>query len=84
MVLRLLVYWGLGVHAAIRGVYALAVICFAIPFTGPFGMWLATLAGVVFFAERFYWDGAIGIGLVAFNLVGNHLTKRRQQKTGNL
>jgi hypothetical protein len=78
MILRLLVYWGLGIHAAATGLHALAVLCFAIPFTGPFGMWLAMLASGIFFVERFYWGGAIAIGFVAFNLVGNHLTKRHR------
>jgi hypothetical protein len=39
-------------------------------------MWLAVFEGIVFVVLGFYVEGAISIGLVAFNLVGNHLMQK--------
>jgi len=77
MLLRFVVYWALGVDAAIRGQFLLAVLCFGTPFAGPIGMWLATLAGAVFVFQRCYVEGALSIGVVIFNIVGNHLLDKR-------
>jgi hypothetical protein len=71
MLLRLLVYWALGVDAVIRRQLILAVLCFGTPFAGPVGMLIAMLAGVIFLLLRFYIEGAVGIGWVIANLVGN-------------
>jgi hypothetical protein len=80
MLLRFVVYWALGVDAVIRRQFLLAVLCFGVPFAGPIGMWAATLAGVGFLIQGCDVEGTLSIGVVIFNLVGNHLLNRR----GNL
>jgi len=80
VVLRLVVYWAFGVDAVLRHQFALAALCFLVPFAGPLGMWIATFAGVLFLIQRFYIEGAVAIGLVLFNLVGNHWMQKRDAR----
>lgn len=80
LLLRLLVYCSLGVDAFLRHQFLLTVICFGIPFAGPVGMWLAIIAGIAFLAQRYYIEGALSIGLVVFNVVGNKLVEKRFRK----
>ena len=81
MLLRLIVYMGLAVDAAIRHDFILALICAAIPFLGPSGMWTATIAGVIFLILGLYIEAAVSVGLVVFNMVGNHLFKPNPKKS---
>jgi hypothetical protein len=80
MVLRLVVYWALGLDALLRHQFVLAILCFVVPFAGPIGMHIATLAGIFFLFRMFYIEGAIAIGLIIFNLVGNHWMQKRDAK----
>lgn len=73
MLLRIVAYCGLGVDAVIKRQYLLAVLCFAVPFASPVGMWIAILAGVLFVIQGYYIEGAVSVGVVIFNLVGNRL-----------
>jgi hypothetical protein len=68
MLLRLLVYSALGVDAVIRREFLAAVLCFSVPFAGPIGMWIATLAILVFLIQRSYIESAGSIGLVILNM----------------
>src|SRR5690348_8900121 len=76
MVLRLLIYLGLSVDAAIRGHITIAALCFVIPFAGPTGMLLAVIASVGFLAQGFWIEAVLALGYVAFCLVGNRLISR--------
>lgn len=76
MLLRLLVYLALGVDAVIRQRFLAAVLCFAVPFAGPVGMWIAALAGIVFLIQHCYIEAIAAIGVVIFNVLGNQLVER--------
>ena len=78
MVLRLVAYWSLGIDGAVKGAYIPAVLCFIIPFAGPIGMWLAVFAGLLFLFQTLYVAGAIALAVLAFNLIGNEIMRRRQ------
>ncbi|MGA3095182.1 MAG: hypothetical protein ABSF25_01905 [Bryobacteraceae bacterium] len=75
MLLRFVVYWALCLDALARRQLLLAVMCFGVPFAGPAGMWIAALAAVAFAIQGCYVEGALSMGLVVFNLVGNHLAR---------
>ena len=83
MLLRLVVYWGLGADAVLKRQFVLAVMCFGIPFAGPLGMWIAMLAGILFLIQGFYFESAVAVGLVIFNLVGNQLLQKRKPQASN-
>ena len=72
MLLRLIAYLALGVDAVMKHQYLLAVLCFGTPFAGPVGMFTATLAGILFFIQGYYIEGAVSVGVVILNLIGNH------------
>ncbi|MGB9459023.1 MAG: hypothetical protein WCB12_23470 [Bryobacteraceae bacterium] len=53
----------------------LALLCFTTPFIGTFGMGTAFVAGLTFIVLGQYVEGAIAIGVVVVNLVGNQMMK---------
>jgi hypothetical protein len=67
----------LGIDAVVRGEWVLAFLCFTTPFLGPSGMATAFVAGIAFIVFGQYVEGAIAIGLVIFNLVGNQMVKSK-------
>ena len=66
MVLRLLLYWGLFIDAAIRRQIILCVLCLIIPFARSAGMWLAAIAGIGFLAQGLWSEGLLALGYLAF------------------
>ena len=76
MLLRLVIYLGLFVDAAMRRQIILGSLCLIIPFARSAGMWLAVIVAAGFFAQGFWIEGLLSLGYLAFCLVGNWLTSR--------
>ncbi len=81
MLLRLLTYVGLGIDAVVRGEWLVAVLCFMTPCGGPLRMATAFVAGVTFVVFGQYVEGAIAIGILVYNLVGNQIMKKTIEKS---
>jgi hypothetical protein len=71
-------YWTLGVWALVNKEYTPAALCLVIPFLGWMGMFAAAIAAILFWIDGAHLFSALSIGLVIFNLVGNHLFDRRK------
>jgi len=76
MLLRLAIYLGLFVDAAMRRQIILGSLCLIIPFARSAGMWLAVIVAAGFFAQGFWIEGLLSLGYLTFCLVGNWLTSR--------
>ena len=73
MLIRLLVFFGLGIDAAINHSTLISILCFATPFAGPVGMIFAIIIGVLFAFTGHYLEAAISILTLLYNLIGNKL-----------
>jgi len=76
MILRFVAFLALAIDAFIRRQYVAGLLCLATPFTGTTGMLLAVIAAALFLVSGHYVEGALAIGMVLFNLIGNELWNR--------
>ncbi len=85
MLLRLVVFFGLGVVAVAHHRTLIAVFCFTIPLlsnskfpiTGTLSMYLAVIVALLFYVDRMYIAGSMSLALLVFNLVGNWLVNKK-------